>query len=326
VSLMSSPTTILDLTDQFQNCGASLVQGCVPRLSTQSAHLPLSPLSMGAVKSSAAESALHTPTEQHDGSVGLGRSSSSKDPVTVVSSWIDDNLQVVRGALSVVVVGSAVASALLLRRAVREAREALTLATNRDVVKLIESMRSTTPVTLTMRVESVTESGHIRVTHNPWWRRSVRSSLCMPRSWAQQTGVWSVAVVARPLAHTPHPLLRENNHTMALSAKCNSCLQAATCASLTRGCIIFQRRDTQCNVSFGRLRIPSSHVTTAVFTIHSIVTRAHCGVHNAFHRRTWPLRCSQCIPSSHVPTAVFTMHSIVTRDHCGVHNAFHRHT
>jgi hypothetical protein len=137
---------------------------------------------MGVDKSSAAESTLHTPSEQHDGSVGLGRSSSSKDPVTVVSSWIDDNLQVVRGALSVVVVGSAVASALLLRRAVREAREALTLTTNRDVVKLIESMRSTTPVTLTMRVQSVTESGHIRVTHNPWWRRSVPcSSLCMPR-------------------------------------------------------------------------------------------------------------------------------------------------
>jgi len=131
---------------------------------------------MGADKSSAAESALHTPSEQHDGSVGLGRSSSSEDPLTVVSSWIDDNLQVVRGALSVVVVGSAMASALLLRRAVREAREALTLTTNRDVVKLIESMRSTTPVTLTMRVEGVTESGHIRVTHNPWWRRSVPCS------------------------------------------------------------------------------------------------------------------------------------------------------
>ena len=100
-----------------------------------------------------------------------GKPSSIKDPVAAVSSWVDDNLQVVRGALSVVVVGSAVASVFLVRRAIREAREALTITTNRDVVRLIESMRSSTPVTLTMRVESVNECGRIRVSHNPWWKR-----------------------------------------------------------------------------------------------------------------------------------------------------------
>lgn len=99
----------------------------------------------------------------------------STDPVSTVSRWVDNNLQLVRGAMSAVVFGSALASVFLLRRAVREAREALTLSTNADVVKLIESMRSSTPVTLTVRVEGVTATGHIRVTHNPWWKRYVRA-------------------------------------------------------------------------------------------------------------------------------------------------------
>jgi hypothetical protein len=179
-----------------------------------------------------------------------------------------------------------------------------------------------------------------------------RSHAAVHALQAQQTGIWSVAVVARPLAHTPHPLLRENNHTMALSAKCNSYVQAATRASLTRvhnisnvatmQCVIWTVAHSivtldhsvftmHCIVTLDHLVFTMHSIVTLdhsvftmhsivtldhlVFTMHSIVTRAHCGVHNAFHRHTCPLRCSQCIPSSHLTTAVFTMHSIVTRAH-----------
>lgn len=102
---------------------------------------------------------------------GDGRDPHNADPVSTVSRWVDDHLQLVRGAMSAVVIGSALASVFLLRRAVREAREALTISTNAEVVRLIQSMHSSTPVTLTVRVEGVSSAGYIHVTHDPWWKR-----------------------------------------------------------------------------------------------------------------------------------------------------------
>lgn len=68
-------------------------------------------------------------------------------------------------------VGSVVGVVVLVVRAGRGARNAVAFTTNADVVRFIKEVKSSRPISITVRVDSVESTGLIHATYHPWYKK-----------------------------------------------------------------------------------------------------------------------------------------------------------